>query len=142
MVQLKPHICYQAGGVEAVTRGFQINEGAVMVPRTRVFGLQVGRTVHCSGMTTNMWMLIMRPTRCPFLQVPVILLSMNALSCLHCTLHPALVQEAESSPYPVTCFRIPAVVQTDSGVILAFAEARINTCADCAELGIAMRRWA
>ena len=51
------------------------------------------------------------------------------------------LQEAESSPYPVTCFRIPAVVQTDSGVILAFAEARVNTCADCAELGIAMRRW-
>ena len=51
------------------------------------------------------------------------------------------LQEAENSPYPVTCFRIPAVVQTDSGVILAFAEARVNTCADCAELGIAMRRW-
>ena len=84
----------------------------------------------------------MRPTRRPFLPVPVIMLSMNALSCLHCTSHPALVQEAESSPYPVTCFRIPAVVQTDSGVILAFAEARVNTCADCAELGIAMRRWA
>ena len=32
------------------------------------------------------------------------------------------------------------MVQTDSGVILAFAEARIDTCADCAELGIAMRR--
>ena len=32
------------------------------------------------------------------------------------------------------------MVQTDSGILLAFAEARINTCADCAELGIAMRR--
>ena len=32
------------------------------------------------------------------------------------------------------------MVQTDSGVLLAFAEARIDTCADCAELGIAMRR--
>ena len=129
--------------MEAVTRGLQINEGAVMVPRTRVFGLEVGRTrtVHCSGMATILWTLIMRPTRRPFLPVPVIMLSMNALSCLHCTSHPALVQEAESSPYPVTCFRIPAVVQTDSGVILAFAEARVNTCADCAELGIAMRRW-
>lgn len=49
-------------------------------------------------------------------------------------------EEAQNSPYPVTCFRIPAVVQTDSGIILAFAEARLNTCADCAELGIAMRR--
>ena len=50
------------------------------------------------------------------------------------------LEEAENSPYNVFCFRIPAVVQTDSGVLLAFAEARINTCADCAELGIAMRR--
>ncbi len=50
------------------------------------------------------------------------------------------MEEAENSPYNVFCFRIPAVVQTDSGVLLAFAEARIDTCADCAELGIAMRR--
>ena len=50
------------------------------------------------------------------------------------------MKEAENSPYNVFCFRIPAVVQTDSGVLLAFAEARIDTCADCAELGIAMRR--
>ena len=53
--------------------------------------------------------------------------------------HPAS-EEAQASPFPVTCFRIPAVVQTSSGAILAFAEARINTCRDCAELGIAMRR--
>jgi len=32
------------------------------------------------------------------------------------------------------------VVQTDDGIILAFAEARIDSCADCAELGIALRR--
>ena len=50
------------------------------------------------------------------------------------------LEEAENSPYNVFCFRIPAVVQTDSGVLLAFAEARVDTCADCAELGIAMRR--
>ena len=79
---------YEAGGIEAVKRSFQIDEGEVKVPRVRVFGLE----------------------------------------------------EAENSPYNVFCFRIPAVVQTDSGVILAFAEARIDTCADCAELGIAMRR--
>ena len=38
----------------------------------------------------------------------------------------------------IFCFYL--IVQTDTGVLLAFAEARINTCADCAELGIAMRR--
>ena len=32
------------------------------------------------------------------------------------------------------------VVVLHAGVLLAFAEARINTCADCAELGIALRR--
>ena len=50
------------------------------------------------------------------------------------------LEDALASQWNVTCFRIPAVVQTDTGVILAFAEARINTCADCAELGIAMKR--
>ena len=50
---LRPYLCYQAGGVEAVTQGLQINEGAVMVPRTRVFGLEVGRTEHCSEMATS-----------------------------------------------------------------------------------------
>ena len=79
---------YVAGGAEAVSRGMLINEGSVMVERTRVFGLE----------------------------------------------------DAQVSEWNVTCFRIPAVVQTDTGVILAFAEARINTCADCAELGIAMKR--
>ena len=79
---------YVAGGAEAVSRGMLINEGSVMVERTRVFGLE----------------------------------------------------DAEASEWNVTCFRIPAVVQTDTGVILAFAEARINSCADCAELGIAMKR--
>ena len=79
---------YEAGGMGAVTRGMEINEGTVLVERTRVFGLE----------------------------------------------------DAEASPWNVTCFRIPAVIQTDTGLLLAFAEARINSCADCAELGIAMKR--
>ena len=39
----------------------------------------------------------------------------------------------------VACFRIPSVVQTASGVLLAFAEGRINTCADCQVVGIAQK---
>jgi len=35
---------------------------------------------------------------------------------------------------------IPAVVQTSDGVILAFAEGRVDGCNDCAVLGIAMKR--
>jgi len=50
------------------------------------------------------------------------------------------LEEAKASPWNVACFRIPAVVQTDSGILLAFAEARVDSCADCAELGIALRR--
>jgi len=79
---------YAVGGVEALTRGFQIDEGTVFVNRTLVFG-----------------------------QV-----------------------DAEASEYNVGCFRIPAVVQTSEGVILAFAEGRIDSCHDCAVLGIAMKR--
>ena len=79
---------YTAGGLEAVARGMEINEGNVLVERTRVFGLE----------------------------------------------------DALASQWNVTCFRIPAVLQTDTGILLAFAEARINSCADCAELGIAMKR--
>ena len=76
------------GGVEALTRGFQIDEGTVFVNRTLVFGQA----------------------------------------------------DAEASEYNVGCFRIPAVVQTSEGVILAFAEGRIDSCHDCAVLGIAMKR--
>ena len=79
---------YEAGGIEAVTRGFQIDEGTVFVNRTLVFGLD----------------------------------------------------DALHSEYNVACFRIPAVVQTSDGVILAFAEGRVDGCNDCAVLGIAMKR--
>merc|ERR1712179_655094 len=79
---------YAVGGVEALTRGFQIDEGTVFVNRTLVFGQE----------------------------------------------------DAEASEYNVGCFRIPAVVQTSEGVLLAFAEGRIDSCHDCAVLGIAMKR--
>merc|ERR1711936_83789 len=79
---------YNVGGVEALTRAFQIDEGTVFVNRTLVFGLE----------------------------------------------------DALASQYNVGCFRIPAVVQTTAGVILAFAEGRLDGCNDCAKLGIAMKR--
>jgi len=79
---------YSVGGVEALTRGFQIDEGTVFVNRTLVFGQA----------------------------------------------------DAAASEYNVGCFRIPAVVQTSEGVLLAFAEGRIDSCHDCAVLGIAMKR--
>ena len=48
----------------------------------------------------------------------------------------------------VSCFRIPSIVQTTNGTLLAFAEARgrfnapffNDTCADCSALGIAVKR--
>ena len=40
----------------------------------------------------------------------------------------------------VTCYRIPSVVQTKSGVLLAFAEARHGSCGDNEVHEIALRR--
>ena len=50
------------------------------------------------------------------------------------------LEDAQSSEYNVGCFRIPAVVQTPEGILLAFAEGRIDSCSDCARLGIALKR--
>ena len=50
------------------------------------------------------------------------------------------LDDAQNSEYNVGCFRIPAVVQTTDGVLLAFAEGRIDGCNDCAVLGIALKR--
>ena len=38
------------------------------------------------------------------------------------------------------CFRIPAIVRTNSGVLLAFAEARKNHCGDADDIDLVVRR--
>lgn len=44
----------------------------------------------------------------------------------------------------IACFRIPSIIQTSTGVLVAFAEARgrfpMGSCADCSALGIATKR--
>lgn len=40
----------------------------------------------------------------------------------------------------MACFRIPAIIQTSSGVLLAFAEGRLGRCADCVVTGIVQKR--
>ena len=38
------------------------------------------------------------------------------------------------------CFRIPAVITTSKGTILAFAEARKNNCGDADDIDLVVRR--
>jgi sialidase-1 len=38
------------------------------------------------------------------------------------------------------CFRIPAMVTTDNGIILAFAEARKNSCGDAGDIDLVLKR--
>ncbi|MEU6534715.1 exo-alpha-sialidase [Streptomyces sp. NPDC047000] len=38
------------------------------------------------------------------------------------------------------CFRIPAIVQTDDGTLLAFAEGRVLNCGDAADIDIVLKR--
>ncbi|MDQ8706334.1 exo-alpha-sialidase [Streptomyces sp. LHD-70] len=38
------------------------------------------------------------------------------------------------------CFRIPAVVQTKSGTLLAFAEGRVNDCTDAGDIDLVVKR--
>lgn len=46
--------------------------------------------------------------------------------------------EAGTNGY--SCFRIPAVVRTISGALLAFAEGRVNNCGDAGDIDLVMRR--
>jgi sialidase-1 len=39
-----------------------------------------------------------------------------------------------------SCFRIPAIVQTKTGALLAFAEARKNSCADAGDIDMVLKR--
>ncbi|MEV0975310.1 sialidase family protein [Streptomyces sp. NPDC049915] len=49
-----------------------------------------------------------------------------------------LFRAAGDSPY--ACFRIPALVRTNAGTLLAFAEARARTCGDAGDIDIVVRR--
>ena len=46
----------------------------------------------------------------------------------------------EAGTHGYDCFRIPATVRTNEGTLLAFAEARVNSCADDGDIDLVMRR--
>ena len=58
--------------------------------------------------------------------------------------HTTIFDVSDTKGTDISCFRIPSVVQTASGVLLAFAEARgrfpKGSCADNSPLGIAVKR--
>lgn len=67
----------------------------------------------------------------------------GALLCLNSAFAVPLVAPANvfyAGAGGVDCFRIPAIVQTAAGVLVAFAEARHGSCGDGAVHEIAMRR--
>ena len=51
---------------------------------------------------------------------------------------PASLFKAGDSGY--ACFRIPAIVKTGKGILLAFAEARKNGCSDTGDIDLVLRR--
>ncbi|MCZ4611513.1 exo-alpha-sialidase [Streptomyces sp. Lzd4kr] len=51
-----------------------------------------------------------------------------------------VIFRASQDPGGYSCFRIPAVVQTNQGTLLAFAEGRHATCGDAGDIDIVMKR--
>ncbi|HEY6739824.1 MAG TPA: sialidase family protein, partial [Actinopolymorphaceae bacterium] len=49
-----------------------------------------------------------------------------------------VLYEAGTSGY--SCFRIPAIVRTTKGTLLAFAEGRVNDCSDTGDIDLVLRR--
>ncbi|MFF7603925.1 exo-alpha-sialidase [Streptomyces parvulus] len=47
---------------------------------------------------------------------------------------------ADSDPGGYACFRIPAIVRTTQGTLLAFAEGRVLNCGDAADIDIVLKR--
>lgn len=45
-----------------------------------------------------------------------------------------------SGPNPYACYRIPSIVRTNEGTLLAFAQGREDSCADLGEAGLVVRR--
>lgn len=47
---------------------------------------------------------------------------------------------AAKGPNPYPCYRIPSIVRTNEGTLLAFAQGREDSCADLGEAGLVVRR--
>ncbi|MFI6009930.1 LamG-like jellyroll fold domain-containing protein [Streptomyces sp. NPDC051243] len=51
-----------------------------------------------------------------------------------------IIFKASQDPGGYACFRIPAVVRTNQGTLLAFAEGRRSTCGDAGDIDIVLKR--
>ena len=63
-----------------------------------------------------------------------------ALVLAHLAFSSDLTRVFSAGDAGVTCYRIPAIVQTEHGTLIAFAEARISSCNDHDTVHIAARR--
>lgn len=52
----------------------------------------------------------------------------------------AIINVFQKGEEGYACFRIPAIVQSKSGTLLAFAEARKNSCSDTGNIDLVLKR--
>jgi len=77
----------------------------------------------------------------PSLLIILALSTIPGISCRGNTPVPdALEYIFESGTEGYACYRIPAIVTTTDGIILAFAEARKNGCSDTGDIDLVMKR--
>lgn len=88
----------------------------------------------------NLFIIILFITNCSFYKMNGNSGGIKQLDTTDDTLQTELNYVFESETEGYSCFRIPAIVQTKKGTLLAFAEARRNSCSDEGDINLVLRR--